>query len=359
MTNPIDYKLPDEAATEIPDVVPRIGFISFQPVLKHNIWGGSRIRRFKGLEETGMPFSEPVGESWEISHLKADVSVVDSGHLAGKNLDELIAAYGERLLGRAVMQRFGSTFPLLIKLIDAEDDLSIQVHPDDEMAGKRHNSWGKTEMWYAIEADDKASLFSGFYKKKLSKKVVQSLLSGEGLQSTVADIMKRYAVKAGDVFFLPAGRVHAIGKGCFMAEIQQTSNVTYRIFDYDRRDSNGEKRPLHVEQAREAIKMEANLPAYRLYGYARPANAPIPLARCQYFTTNLLRLERTWTGPAQRPDSFIIYMCISGKVSMLGDGAGIELRQGQTVLVPAEMPQVTIVPENKATLLEIYCGDFY
>ena len=353
MTNPINRELPDEATSKISNVLPLIGFIYFKPVFKNVIWGGSRIARFKGMRPNG----NAVGESWEISHVEGDCSVVASGLQEGQRIDELIATFGERLLGRSVMKRFGSRFPLLIKLIDATDDLSLQVHPNDELARERHGSWGKTEMWYAIEADDKASLYSGFEPETLSDKTRESIISGEALQSSVTNILRRYEVKPGDVFFLPAGRVHAIGKGCFMAEIQQTSNITYRISDYDRTDKDGNKRELHVEEAREAINIDANLPDNRLSGYERRTNSPTLLARCPYFTTNLLNLEGPWEREAQNLDSFIIYMCLSGKVRMTGDGIGFYLQQGQTVLVPAEVPQVMFEPESEATLLEVYWED--
>ena len=216
----------------------------FKPILKKVIWGGSDICPFKGIT----PVQEGIGESWEVSHVAGDYSVVDNGELAGKNLDELIKTYGAQLLGKKVVDQFGETFPLLIKFIDARDDLSIQVHPDDELAKKRHNSFGKTEMWYVIDAADDATLYSGFSKQIDADEYVKRVQDG-----TIMDVLQRYTVDPGDVFFLPAGRVHAIGAGCFIAEIQQTSNITYRIFDYDRKGPDGKGRELHTELAKDAI----------------------------------------------------------------------------------------------------------
>lgn len=195
---------------------------TFKPILKKVIWGGSDICPFKGIT----PVENGVGESWELSHVEGNYSIVDNGELEGKSLDELIRSYGKELLGKKVMERFGTTFPLLIKFIDARDNLSIQVHPDDELAKKRHNSFGKTEMWYVIKAEKGAGLYSGFSEQIDAEEYVKRVEN-----NTIMDVLQRYDVNEGDVFFLPAGRVHAIGAGCFIAEIQQTSNITYRIYD--------------------------------------------------------------------------------------------------------------------------------
>lgn len=206
---------------------------TFKPILKKVIWGGSDICPFKGIT----PVENGVGESWELSHVEGNYSIVDNGELEGKSLDELIRSYGKELLGEKVMERFGTTFPLLIKFIDARDNLSIQVHPDDELAKKRHNSFGKTEMWYVIKAEKGAGLYSGFSEQIDAEEYVKRVEN-----NTIMDVLQRYDVNEGDVFFLPAGRVHAIGAGCFIAEIQQTSNITYRIYDYNRKDANGNGR---------------------------------------------------------------------------------------------------------------------
>ncbi|GHT26566.1 hypothetical protein AGMMS4957_22030 [Bacteroidia bacterium] len=206
--------------------------LKFEPILKSIIWGGEQIAAFKNL-----PPTDGIGESWEISGVAGNVSAVSNGSLKGQLLTDLLATDGERLLGKAVYKRFGNTFPLLIKFIDARTPLSIQVHPDDELAKKRHNSFGKTEMWYVVKAAPGASLYSGFCKPMDANKYVQSLAD-----DTFMDYLQKYEVAPDDVFFLPAGRVHAIGAGCFIAEIQQTSDITYRIYDYNRKDANGNPR---------------------------------------------------------------------------------------------------------------------
>ena len=250
---------------------------TFKPILKKVIWGGSDICPFKEIS----PVENGVGESWELSHVEGNYSIVANGELAGKSLDDLIRQYGAQLMGQEVIDRFGTTFPLLIKFIDARDNLSIQVHPDDELAKARHNSFGKTEMWYVIKATKDASLYSGFSKQIDADEYVKRVQD-----NTIMDVLQRYNVNEGDVFFLPAGRVHAIGAGCFIAEIQQTSNITYRIYDYNRKDANGNTRELHTELAKDAIDYTL-YPDYRTH-YKAHTNATIELANCKYFTPHLI-----------------------------------------------------------------------
>ncbi len=320
--------------------------MTFKPILKKIIWGGSDICPFKGIT----PTKDGVGESWELSHVEGNYSVVDGGELDGKTIDELIRTYGKQLLGEKVMKQFGTTFPLLIKFIDARDDLSIQVHPNDELAMKRHHSFGKTEMWYVIKARKGAKLFSGFSKQIDADEYVRRV--GE---NTIMDVLQRYEVSPGDVFFLPAGRVHAIGAGCFIAEIQQTSNITYRIYDYDRKGADGKGRELHTELAKDAIDY-AMLPDYRTHYKAR-TNATVSLADCKYFTTNLLDLDATMMRDFSSLDSFVVYICMEGKAS-IRDNKGNEanVHQGQTVLIAADTTAVTIVPSPKAKFLETFIG---
>lgn len=318
--------------------------LTFTPLLKEVIWGGSDIRPFKGLE----PDDKKIGESWEISHVDDNFSIVAEGALAGKNLDELIDLYGERLVGKSVQERFGHRFPLLIKFIDARDYLSIQVHPDDELGMKRHNSFGKTEMWYVINAAPKAKLYSGFAVQSSPEDYVRRIEEG-----TIVDALAEYEVHPGDVFFLPAGRVHAIGAGCFIAEIQQTSNITYRIYDYDRTDAAGNKRELHTELAKDAIdyRLEKD---YRT-AYTPVADQPVHLVECQYFETNLLDLTQPISRDWSQLDSFVIYICMEGKVTLRdAQGNEVSLHQGQSVLVPAENPSLTLTPEGSVKLLETY-----
>ena len=318
--------------------------LTFAPLLKEVIWGGSDIRPFKGLE----PDDKKIGESWEISHVDDNFSIVAEGALAGKNLDELIDLYGERLVGKSVQERFGHRFPLLIKFIDARDYLSIQVHPDDELGMKRHNSFGKTEMWYVINAAPKAKLYSGFAVQSSPEDYVRRIEEG-----TIVEALAEYEVRPGDVFFLPAGRVHAIGAGCFIAEIQQTSNITYRIYDYDRTDTAGNKRELHTELAKDAIdyRLEKD---YRT-AYTPVADQPVHLVECQYFETNLLDLTQPISRDWSQLDSFVIYICMEGKVTLRdAQGNEVSLHQGQSVLVPAENPSLTLTPEGSVKLLETY-----
>jgi mannose-6-phosphate isomerase len=318
--------------------------IIFKPILKKILWGGTDICSFKGIA----PAQDGIGESWELSHVENNYSLVANGPLEGRNLDELIRISGKRLTGGKVMEQFGNTFPLLIKFIDARDKLSIQVHPDDALAGKRHNSFGKTEMWYVVKAAEGAGLYCGFSEQIDAEDYVKRLEN-----NTLMDVLQHYEVKEGDVFFLPAGRVHAIGAGCLIAEIQQTSNITYRIYDYNRKDAAGNERELHAELAKDAIDYTL-LPDYRTHYEARK-NEAIPLANCKYFTTNLLEAETAIQRNFASLDSFVIYICLEGR-TILRDTKKNELllRQGQTALLPAETEQITLTPSPKAKLLETY-----
>lgn len=318
--------------------------LKFRPILKSIIWGGNEICKFKGV----VPEEEGIGESWEISSVEGNVSVIDNGELAGKDLNEVIALFKEQLVGKNNFETFGTTFPLLIKFIDARDNLSIQVHPNDELAKKRHNSFGKTEMWYVINAAPGAFLYSGFEKQMTPDSYVQSIED-----NTFVDSLAKHDVKAGDVFFLPAGRVHAIGAGTFIAEIQQTSNITYRIYDYNRKDANGNGRELHTELAKDAID-------FKLYddyknSYVRKENQPVLLESCRYFTTDLLELTKDITRDYSEIDSFVAYICMGGACSIRDDkGNDLTIKQGETVLIPADTKSVNISPEGSVLLLETY-----
>ena len=319
---------------------------TFEPILKKIIWGGSDICPFKGIS----PVQEGIGESWELSHVEGNYSVVANGELKGQSLDDLIRTYGKQLLGEHVMEQFGTTFPLLIKFTDARDNLSIQVHPDDELAKKRHNSFGKTEMWYVVKATPDAALYSGFSQQIDAEEYVKRVEN-----NTIMDVLQRYNVHEGDVFFLPAGRVHAIGSGCFIAEIQQTSNITYRIYDYNRKDANGKGRELHTELAKDAIDYTL-YPDYRTH-YKAHTNATVQLADCKYFTTNLIDLDTIMVRDFSQLDSFVVYICMEGRAT-LRDNKGNEIlvHQGQTVLIPADTDVVTISPVPGAKFMETYIG---
>jgi mannose-6-phosphate isomerase len=317
---------------------------TFKPILKKIIWGGSRICAFKEIT----PLQDGIGESWELSHVDDNYSIVDNGSLAGKSLDELIRTYGRQLIGGKVMEQFGDRFPLLIKFIDARDNLSIQVHPGDELAEKRHHSFGKTEMWYVIKAEEGAALYSGFSKQTDAAEYVKRV--GD---NTIMEVMQRYEVIPGDVFFLPAGRVHAIGAGCFIAEIQQTSDITYRIYDYNRKDANGNTRELHTGLAKDAIDYTYH-DDYRTHYEARK-DTPVPLVACKYFTTRLLDMDTAVSRDLSALDSFMVYICMAGKASVSDNkGNTLAIHQGQTVLVPADTLSVTIQPAPGAIFMETY-----
>lgn len=319
--------------------------LKFDPILKSIIWGGSDICKFKGIE----PQQDGIGESWEVSGVDGNISVVEAGALKGKNLQELIAEYKDQFVGKRVFERFGTTFPLLIKFIDARDNLSIQVHPDDELGKQRHNSFGKTEMWYVINATQGAFLYSGFEKALTPEGYVKSIED-----NTFVDYLAKHEVKKGDSFFLPAGRVHAIGAGTFIAEIQQTSNITYRIYDYNRKDANGNGRELHTELAKDAIDYKL-YDSYKL-SYAHKQNEPVQLESCQYFTTNLLELDKAQTQNHADKDSFIIYICMDGACEIEDNSkTKISVKQGETVLIPAaNAASITITPKGNVQLLETF-----
>lgn len=253
----------------------------FRPILKTVLWGGEKIIPYKQIESD----QKQVGESWELSGVKGNESVVANGELAGTTLPELLAREKERLLGKANYERFGNEFPLLIKFIDARQDLSIQVHPNDQLAWERHHSKGKTEMWYVVDADKGAHLRSGF-----AKQVTPAEYEASVADNTITDILKDYEVHPGDLFFLPAGRVHSIGAGSFIAEIQQTSDITYRIYDFNRKGADGKPRELHTELAKGAIDYTV-LPDYRTH-YKAEKNELTELISCPLLHHLALRAGR-------------------------------------------------------------------
>jgi len=313
----------------------------FRPILKSLLWGGEKIAPYKGIAtaQTG------IGESWELSGVEGSVSVVAEGPDAGKTLTELIARDGAALLGKKNFERFGGEFPLLVKFIDARQDLSIQVHPDDKLAWERHRSKGKTEMWYVVAADEGAHLRSGF-----AKQVTPAQYEASVADDTITDLLADYAVHPGDVFFLPAGRVHSIGAGSFIAEIQQTSDITYRIYDFNRRDARGNTRELHTEQAKGAIDYTV-LPDYRTR-YETAKNRPVELVACPYFTTTLYDLTEPQRIDLAAADSFVVVICIEGRGTLTDDaGTVMPLRQGETVLVPASARSLAFAPAEGMKLL--------
>ena len=316
--------------------------LKFHPILKKKIWGGERLSYKSEQHE------ESIGESWEISAVEDNISVVSNGILADNDLQELIEVYMGDLVGDRVYEKFGVEFPLLIKYIDANDDLSIQVHPDDETAKERHNAYGKTEMWYVADAEKDASLIMGFNKETDKAEYLQALHSNK-----LMDILNTEKVKKGDSFFIPAGLVHAIGKGCYIAEIQQTSDITYRIYDYNRKDADGHTRELHTDLATDVIDYHY-YPKHKV-DYTPHDNKSVQLVKCPYFTTNLLVFDRDIEKEYVHLDSFVIYMCIQGKFTIsTGECDPVMVNKGETVLVPACFKNVTLYPDEVSRVLEIY-----
>ncbi|MCG8319343.1 MAG: class I mannose-6-phosphate isomerase [Cytophagales bacterium] len=318
--------------------------LKFKTIFKDKIWGGNKINAVLCKDFGDLP---NCGETWEISGVEGDISIVADGALAGRSLVELIESYQGDLLGFKVYNKYGSQFPLLVKFIDANADLSIQVHPDDELAKARHNSFGKTEMWYVFQADEGSSLISGFNQPVDKEAFLDKFNSGR-----LMDILNREKVKAGDVFFIPAGRVHTIGKGLLLAEIQQTSDITYRIYDFDRVDSNGQKRELHVEEALDAIDYSF-YDHYRV-PYGDQKNTPVELVSCDYFTTNKITINQTLERDYSDLDSFIIYICFDGDLILDYAGGKVAVKKGDAVLLPAKLKRVKLIPTETCKILESY-----
>ncbi|MEN8248612.1 MAG: type I phosphomannose isomerase catalytic subunit [Bacteroidota bacterium] len=317
--------------------------LKFKPILKSTLWGGTRLG-----EVLNKPIGndENVGESWEVSGVDGNISVVAEGELKGESLVDLINTYEGEFLGHKVFKKFGNQFPLLVKFIDANQDLSIQVHPNDELAKKRHNSFGKTEMWYVVDSEKGATLISGFNKQTNKEEYLEYFNSGKLLE-----ILNRVEVDNDDVFYLPSGRVHTIGKGLLIAEIQQTSDITYRIYDFDRVDKDGNSRELHVEQALDAI--DFNYYDDIKTPYDRIAKESI-LADCNYFITNRLVIKEPVFRNYQANDSFAILMVLEGSGKLWSNDIQYDFNLGDTYLIPASFDGVEIIPETGLKLLEIY-----
>lgn len=316
----------------------------FEPLFKERIWGGRKLQTYLGKD---LPENIRIGESWEVSAVSGSVSVVANGFLKGNNLNELAEVYMDELLGARVYERFGTEFPLLVKFIDASDILSIQVHPDDELAIERHGSMGKTEMWYVLQADKDATLVSGFSRDVTREEFLERLNS-----KTLPEILNSEKVAPGDVFYIPAGRVHAIGKGILLAEIQQSSDITYRVYDWDRLDDRGKPRELHVDLALDAIDFKK----YENYktSYDKRMNESSLLADSSYFTTGVLDFDRKIEKDYTEMDSFVIYICVEGEfVIRYGDDT-FPVGKGETVLIPADTESLVLQTESRALLLETY-----
>ena len=315
--------------------------LKFHPILKEKIWGGTKLKTLLSKNSE----APNIGESWEISDVDGDTSIVSIGELKGLTLKQLLAAYKEKLIGKKNFEQFGEKFPLLIKFIDAKEDLSIQLHPNDELAAKRHNSFGKTEMWYVMQADAEANLIVGF-KQKVTPEIYLKHLE----KKTLTKILNFERVKEGDTFFIEVGRVHAIGAGVMLAEIQQTSDITYRVYDWDRKDNQGNERELHNDLAIDAI--DFNMEDDFRVSYSTHENQSNKMVSCIYFTTNFIHLNNT-VNKENNHDSFIIYMCVDGEANVLFDSFTENLKKGETILIPAAIKQFKL-DSNNAKLLEVY-----
>ncbi|WP_298761771.1 type I phosphomannose isomerase catalytic subunit [uncultured Psychroserpens sp.] len=315
--------------------------IKFQPILKDKIWGGQKLATLLN-KASSLP---NVGESWEISDVEGDTSVVVNGDLKGQSLKELLEDYKADILGEKNYKIFGNKFPLLIKFIDAKEDLSIQLHPNDELAAKRHNSFGKTEMWYVMQADDDANLIVGFNQEMTPEKYLKHLED-----KTLTQILNFDKVKAGDTYFIEVGRVHAIGAGVLLAEIQQTSDITYRVYDWDRVDDQGNERELHNDLAIDAFNFEMK-DDFRV-DYSNKKNISNEMVSCDYFTTSILHVTESILK-LNTKDSFFIYMCVEGEAIIETEYASEFIKQGETILLPAVIKTYKITSAN-AKLLEVY-----
>ncbi len=315
--------------------------IRFKPILKEKIWGGQKLN--KVLNKSSL--AENVGESWEISDVEGDTSIITNGSLKGTSLKELQKDYKHQLIGEKNYEVFGDKFPLLIKFIDAKQDLSIQLHPNDELAAKRHNSFGKTEMWYVMQADDDANLIVGFNQKVTPEKYLKHLED-----KTLTEILNFDKVKTGDTYFIEVGRVHAIGAGVLLAEIQQTSDITYRVYDWDRVDDQGNERELHNDLAIDAIDFDMK-DDFRV-SYSKIQNQSNKMVSCPYFTTSFMHITET-ISMLNDKDSFFIYMCVEGEATIQSESFSETIKKGETILMPAALKTYQITSEN-AHLLQVY-----
>lgn len=313
--------------------------LQFKPILKDRIWGGTKLQSVLNKEIT----SKTTGESWEISTVPGDVSIVANGEWKGKTLNEIIEQFPDGILGEEVLKRFGNQFPLLFKFIDAKEDLSIQLHPNDELAQKRHNSFGKTEMWYVMQADEGSRLVVGFKNDSNKKEYVQKLANND-----LISLLDEIEVSEGDIFFLETGTIHAIGGGVVIAEIQQTSDVTYRLYDWDRVDANGKGRELHTNLALDAINFNTTKAKV---DYEKQINQANKTVHCSYFNTNVILLEGEMSWKAHN-GSFTVFMCTEGNFQFRINNQSYLYSKGDTVLIPAAIENFEI--KGTASILEIY-----
>ncbi len=318
--------------------------LKFKAIAKETVWGGHQL-----AQQMHKPFDPAlkVGESWEISAVQKNQSKVLNGYLKGNNIEELIEVYMGELVGDKVYERFGMEFPLLIKLIDATETLSVQVHPDDATAAERHAAYGKTEMWYVLSAAPGAGIYSGFKQETNPRDFYRRLQD-----NSLTDILNFEPAAPGDVFFIPAGRIHAIGKGVLLAEVQQTSDITYRVYDWGREHNPATARDMHVDLAIDTL--DYTVRSNYKTRYTPQGNEPVQLASCPYFTVNNLCIDKLVARDLSEQDSFVIYMCLEGEVLVDAAGEKESLAAGESLLVPAALADIRLEPKTSAKLLEIY-----
>jgi len=316
--------------------------IKFYPIFKEKVWGGNKLKSILNKETK----SDKTGESWEISCVPNNLSVVSNGNLRGTTIQELLEIHKQNLVGEKVYKVFGNTFPLLIKFIDASDDLSIQVHPDDNFAKKQHNENGKNEMWYIVDADNNTDIIVGV-NNNFTKHEYLEVVKENNLKS----ILNYEKIKKGDAFYIPAGRIHAIMKGTLLAEIQQNSDLTYRIFDWNRKDLNGNYRELHTKLASEVVELKKQDNYFIKYNRQKENDN---LISNNYFTINYLNINKNIKKDLSKNDSFYIYMCTKGSLEIDYKGKKFNLDMGETILIPASIKHISLLPKCKSELLEIY-----
>lgn len=318
--------------------------LKFETVLKEKVWGGNALVTRFNKAATG---SLHIGESWELSGVADNQSVISNGFLAGNNIEELIEVYMGDITGDTIYENFGDEFPLLIKFIEAREDLSIQVHPNNDLAKKRHNAYGKTEMWYILECEEGSKIYTGF-KDGVTKEIYKEAVS----KGRIEDLMNVENVDAGDAFFTPAGRVHAIGSGIVLVEIQQTSDITYRIYDWNRKNSGKEKRELQTDLALDAI--DFNQTGKNKIRLNPVLNKTVNIVNCEFFNTNIIIFNIAIEKEYYFNDSFVVYICLEGEFLICWDNKTEKVTKGETVLLPAMIKEVTLKPLNETRLLEVY-----
>lgn len=316
--------------------------IKFEPILQEKIWGGSKLKSLLNKKTS----SDTIGESWEISGVEGHISLVNNGVYKGCSITDLIRDHRHEFVGNKNYSQFGNDFPLLIKYLDAKTDLSVQVHPDDEMAKAEHNAYGKTEMWYIMDREADATIINGFKNENVTTNALKTLT-----KDNVDQILNKQKVNKGESFFIPAGKVHAIGAGVLAAEIQQTSDITYRIYDWDRKDINGNERELHLEKSLKAVKR--NIPqSNSTAGHTSYKNARV-LASCRYFTSTVIEIDQATSIDYSQNDSFVIFMCVEGSFEISINDSKEKVSFGETVLVPANARQV-LLETQAAKIIELY-----